>query len=53
MEQEIGVGSLVYAEITDAEGVVTTIHDGAARIKITKGKTPITDYYLKDLKLIK
>lgn len=53
MEQEIVVGSLVYAEITNAEGIVTTIHDSTARIKITKGETSITDYYIEDLKLIK
>jgi hypothetical protein len=50
---EIKVGSNVRAEITNAEGIVTVIHDGAAKIKITRGSTPITDYYLKDLELIK
>ncbi|WP_010500007.1 hypothetical protein [Paenibacillus elgii] len=49
---DIKIGSKVKAEITGAEGIVTVIHDDAAKIKITKGNTPITDYYLKDLRLI-
>lgn len=27
------------------------MHDGAAKINITEGISPITDYYLKDLKV--
>jgi hypothetical protein len=50
--REIMIDSLVYAEVTNAEGIVKTIHNGAARLQITKGRTPITDYYLSDLKLI-
>ncbi|MDY8021148.1 hypothetical protein [Paenibacillus polymyxa] len=52
MRREIVIDSLVYAEVTNVEGIVKTIHNGAARIQITKGRTPITDYYLSDLKLI-
>ncbi|MFB5759024.1 hypothetical protein [Paenibacillus medicaginis] len=53
MKEEIKVGSEVYAEITNAEGIVQVIHDGAAKIQITKGDTSITDYYMDDLNVIK
>ncbi|MNW66413.1 hypothetical protein D3C74_448820 [compost metagenome] len=47
------VGDRVYAEITGNKGIITVIHNGATKIMITEGRSPITDYYLKDLMLIK
>lgn len=49
---KLAVGDMVFAKITGNEGIITVIHDGAAKIKITKGNSPITDYYLADLELI-
>jgi hypothetical protein len=50
--KEVKVDDKVYAEITGNTGIVTVIHDGAAKIKILNGSSAITDYYLKDLKVI-
>jgi hypothetical protein len=52
-DTHIEVGDLVYAGETDIEGVVTIVWDNAVRLKVTKGLSTITDYYLSDLTILK
>lgn len=51
---EVG-DKVYYKKNPEIEGIVTivdTLPYYAVRIKITKGKTAITDYYVEDLKKI-